>query len=263
MPLGVYPTDEEKAEYSSLCQDMGQDETVQGLVAYLQFARAEEEGGRGTKYASQEALFTGKVVKRERKKYDSSNLRNRGHAKPHERAVRSALNKWVVACEDFNSISNVQAQHAVYVDLVAKEEYELIPPANHPYSKVEEAKGLRIKTSNDSEKLAARKAAGIEPLALPNASDPQEESRGEVRACLLATWIKQFRPEASSSPSRKRPTAEGGADGEVEESPSKRTRGEAKEAGASKSPSKAKKLADAKETKEKKIAADHAPGTGF
>ncbi|KAK3271576.1 hypothetical protein CYMTET_20087 [Cymbomonas tetramitiformis] len=70
--------------------------------------------------------------------------------------------------------------------------------------------------------------------------------------------IKQLRPEASSSPIRNRPTAEGGAEGGAEESPSKRTRGGVKEAGASKSPSKAKKLADAKETsKEKKIAADH------
>ncbi|KAK3267023.1 hypothetical protein CYMTET_24393 [Cymbomonas tetramitiformis] len=110
-----------------------------------------------------------------------------------------------IACEDFNPILNVQAQHAVYVDLVvkvpkesghdiqhdstiapyiqnkirndvcnfrslwrcgrwlkvSKEEYELTPPTNHPYSKVEEVKSLRIKTLNDRENLAALKAAGI------------------------------------------------------------------------------------------------------
>ncbi|KAK3270579.1 hypothetical protein CYMTET_21025 [Cymbomonas tetramitiformis] len=78
---------------------MGEDEIVQGLMSYLQFLRASEEGGRGTKYASQEALFTdNKMAKRERKKHDSSKLRNRGHATPHERAVRSALNKCVGAC---------------------------------------------------------------------------------------------------------------------------------------------------------------------
>ena len=90
-----HPTTDEREAYDDLCDAMGEEKSLAGLLEYVSWHRKSEEG-----FASAPAPATAKregalfkPKDRGPRKKGAVGMRNRGVLQPHERAVRAAINK--------------------------------------------------------------------------------------------------------------------------------------------------------------------------
>jgi hypothetical protein len=89
-----HPTTDEREAYDDLCEAMGEETSMTGLLEYVSWHRKIEEGFAS---APANAKGEGHIFKNKprapRKKVGAPGMRNRGVLQPHERAVRAAINK--------------------------------------------------------------------------------------------------------------------------------------------------------------------------
>jgi len=91
-----HPTSDEREAYEDLCESLGEEQSLTGLLEYVTWHRGKEQPplARARPQAAQPAgAFKRLASTKKRKGKEGSVPRIRGIVQPHERAVRTAINK--------------------------------------------------------------------------------------------------------------------------------------------------------------------------
>ncbi len=95
-----HPSKDEREAYEDLCESMGEEQSLAGLLQYVTWHREKESSpacatapAQAAKPAGAAAKFKRLASTRKRKGKEGAVTRTRGIVQPHERAVRTAINK--------------------------------------------------------------------------------------------------------------------------------------------------------------------------